>query len=233
MTNSILKDRDWTQKTLISYVVQSTKLWCYENWMIEKIYMNEELFERLVVAIEKQSTAFPWDSLISALALIASWITIFLLLKERAEKNRPYMQVSFELIRGSLACIVIRNTGSVPLELRKMRLQPDFVRQLPDKAQQRIAKKENLNITIFPEQKWVLGLDISVTNIINSFKQKSLKVEYEYLAHNKRHRKYIESTTIDFEDYSGFLVYISELDEFKNSVDKLHDTVKTLGFLNS
>ena len=43
--------------------------------------MNEELFERLVVAIEKQSTAFPWDSLISALALIASWITIFLLLK--------------------------------------------------------------------------------------------------------------------------------------------------------
>lgn len=50
---------------------------------------------------------------------------------------------------------------------------------------------------------------------------------------SKRHRKYIESTTIDFEDYSGFLVYISELDEFKNSVDKLHDTVKTLGFLNS
>lgn len=190
--------------------------------------MNEELFERLVVAIEKQSTAFPWDSLISALALIASWITIFLLLKERAEKNRPYMQVSFELIRGSLACIVIRNTGSVPLELRKMRLQPDFVRQLPDKTQQRIAKKENLNITIFPEQKWVLGLDISVTNIINSFKQKSLKVEYEYLAYNKRHRKYIESTVIDFEDYGGFLLYISELDEFKNSVDKLHGTVGRL-----
>ena len=76
-------------------------------------------------------------------------------------------------------------------------------------------------------------MEDSEKNIINSFKQKSLKVEYEYLAHNKRHRKYIESTTIDFEDYSGFLVYISELDEFKNSVDKLHDTVKTLGFLNS
>ena len=81
--------------------------------------MNEELFERLVVAIEKQSTAFPWDSLISALALIASWITIFLLLKERAEKNRPYMQVSFELIRGSLACIVIRNTGLFRLNYGK------------------------------------------------------------------------------------------------------------------
>ena len=55
--------------------------------------MNEELFERLVVAIEKQSTAFPWDSLISALALIASWITIFLLLKERAEKNLSLIHI--------------------------------------------------------------------------------------------------------------------------------------------
>lgn len=193
--------------------------------------MNEELFERLVVAIEKQSTAFPWDSLISALALIASWITIFLLLKERAEKSRPYMQVSFELVRGSLACIVIQNVGAVPLELRKMRLQHDFVCQLPDSAQRRIAQKENLNITIFPKQKWVLGLDIGVASIINNFKQKSLKIEYEYTAHNKYHRKYSESTTIDFEDYSAFLVYISELDEFKNSVDKLHNTVKTLEML--
>lgn len=189
--------------------------------------MNEELFERLVVAIEKQSTAFPWDRWISVLALVASWITIILLFKERAEKNRPYMQVSFELIRGSLACIVIRNTGSVPLELRKMRLQHEFVCQLPDSAQQRIAKKENLNITIFPGQKWVLGLDISVASIINNFKERSLKIEYEYTAHNKQHRKYSENTTIDFEDYSAFLVYISELDEFKNSVDKLHNTVKT------
>lgn len=33
---------------------------------------------------------------------------------------------------------------------------------------------------------------------------------------------------IDFEDYGGFLLYISELDEFKNSVDKLHGTVGRL-----
>ena len=64
--------------------------------------------------------------------------------------------------------------------------------------------------------------------LVKRCKQKSLKVEYEYLAHNKRHRKYIESTVIDFEDYGGFLLYISELDEFKNSVDKLHGTVGRL-----
>ncbi len=52
----------------------------------------EELLERLVIAVEQQNSAFPWDSVISILALIASWVTIFFLLKERSEKNRPYMQ---------------------------------------------------------------------------------------------------------------------------------------------
>ena len=124
--------------------------------------MKDELLERLVLAVEKQSSAFPWDSVISVLALIASWITIYFLLKERTEKNRPYMQVSFELVRGALACLVIRNTGTVPLELKSIELQTDFLAQLSAKAQERIAQKKYLNITIFPEQKWVLSLDVSV-----------------------------------------------------------------------
>ena len=33
----------------------------------------EELLERLVIAVEQQNSAFPWDSVISILALIASW----------------------------------------------------------------------------------------------------------------------------------------------------------------
>lgn len=190
--------------------------------------MKDELLERLVLAVEKQSSAFPWDSVISVLALIASWITIYFLLKERTEKNRPYMQVSFELVRGALACLVIRNTGTVPLELKSIELQTDFLAQLSAKAQERITQKKYLNITIFLEQKWVLSLDVSVTEIITRFKQKSLKIDYQYTKHSKSHKKYTESTVIDFEDYGGFLLYISELDEFKNSVDKLHGTVGRL-----
>ena len=159
MTNSILKDMGWTQKN--SDFLCGT---VHKTMMLRKLDDRINIYEWRTFWTTrccnwKQSTAFPWDSLISALALIASWITIFLLLKERAEKNRPYMQVSFELIRGSLACIVIRNTGSVPLEkLRKMRLQPDFVRQLPDKTQQRIAKKEKTWISRFSRNKNGFGV---------------------------------------------------------------------------
>ena len=76
----------------------------------------EELLERLVIAVEQQNSAFPWDSVISILALIASWVTIFFLLKERSEKNRPYMQISFELVRSTLACIVLRKNCELTKE---------------------------------------------------------------------------------------------------------------------
>lgn len=92
----------------------------------------EELLERLVIAVEQQNSAFPWDSVISILALIASWVTIFFLLKERSEKNRPYMQISFELVRSTLACIVLRNVGTVPLEVKSltlMKLSPNSCRR--------------------------------------------------------------------------------------------------------
>ena len=49
----------------------------------------EELLERLVIAVDQQNSAFPWDSVISILALLASWVTIFFLLKERSEKKSP------------------------------------------------------------------------------------------------------------------------------------------------
>ena len=38
-------------------------------------------------------------------------------------------------------------------------------------------------------------------------------------------RKYKEKISIDFEEYRGILDYISELDEFKNSVDKLNKSM--------
>lgn len=46
----------------------------------------EELLERLVIAVEQQNSAFPWDSVISILALIASWVTIFFCSRNEVRK---------------------------------------------------------------------------------------------------------------------------------------------------
>ena len=190
----------------------------------------EELLERLVIAVEQQNSAFPWDSVISILALIASWVTIFFLLKERSEKNRPYMQISFELVRSTLACIVLRNVGTVPLEVKSLTFNETFTKQLQTKTQERLKKKESTSIVIFPNQKWVISFDTNVFNIINDFEEKTVRIGYEYCKYGKN-KSYIEKIAIDFSEYSGFLNYISEVDEFKNSVDNLRKSIFSIDFL--
>lgn len=187
----------------------------------------EELFERLVIAVEQQNSAFPWDSVISILALIASWVTIFFLLKERSEKNRPYMQISFELVRSTLACVVLRNVGTVPLEVKSLTFNETFTKQLQTKTQDRLKKKESTSIMIFPGQKWIVSFDTNVSNIINDFKEKTVKIDYRYFKYGKK-KPYDDKVEIDFSEYAGFLDYISEVDEFKNSVDNLKKSMESI-----
>ena len=187
----------------------------------------EELLERLVIAVEQQNAAFPWDSAISLLALIASWITIFFLLKERSEKNRPYMQISFELVRSTLACVVLRNVGTVPLEVKSLIFNESFTKQLQEKTQKRLKKKETTSIVIFPGQKWVISFDTNVFNIIKDFDEKTVKIKYKYYKYGKK-KSYDEKIEIDFSEYGGFLDYISEVDEFKNSVDNLKKSMENI-----
>ena len=187
----------------------------------------EELLERLVIAVEQQNAAFPWDSVISVLALIASWITIFFLLKERSEKKRPYMQISFELVRSTLACVVLRNVGTVPLEVKSLIFNESFTKQLQEKTQKRLKKKETTSIVIFPGQKWVISFDTNVFNIIKDFDEKTIRIEYKYYKYGKK-KSYDEKIEIDFSEYGGFLDYISEVDEFKNSVDNLKKSMENI-----
>ena len=187
----------------------------------------EELLERLVIAVEQQNSAFPWNSVIAVLALIASWVTIFFLLKERSEKNRPYMQISFELVRSTLACVVLRNVGTVPLEVKSLSFNETFTKQLQMKTQERLKKKESASIVIFPGQKWIISFDTNVFNIINDFEEKTVKIDYRYFKYGKK-KPYDDKIEIDFSEYAGFLDYISEVDEFKNSIDNLKKSMESI-----
>lgn len=187
----------------------------------------EQLLERLVVALERHYTCFPWDTFISALLLICSWITIFLLLKERCEKIRPYMQISFELIRSSLACIVIRNVGTVPLEIKSLIFDEEFIGQLNAEKQEALKSKVSTNICVFPEQKWVISLDVNVFNIIKDFKKKKISIDYKYTKIRKS-RVYTEKVEINFLEYKSFLNYISKEDELKRSIVDLKIAIDNL-----
>ena len=170
--------------------------------------------------------SFDWASAVSAICSVVSLLAIVVLLKERNEKQRPYLQVSFELVKSSLVCLVIRNVGETPAQLKEILFNEDFVEQLPESAKDHAKDRRNLNISIYPKQQWVLCLDVITPTVLN-YQNTQLEITYTYLAKGKKH-KYTEIETIDFMDYSGFLVYISQMDELTNQVKKLGDGLETL-----
>ena len=188
----------------------------------------EELFERLVIAVEQQSFTFPWSDVMSTfLSFAAILVTIILWQKERYDRNCPHMQISFELVRSTLACLTLRNVSEVPIEVRSLVYNADFTTQLPEKVQKRLKKMSETNIAIFPGQKWVVSFDVNVFEILNKYEVQTVGIQYEYCRYGKK-KRYKETIQIDFSEYSSMLVYISDVDEFKNSVDKLDRTVERL-----
>ena len=142
-------------------------------------------------------------------------------------KNRPYMQISFELVRSTLACIVLRNAGTVPLEVKSLTFNENFTKQLQTKTQERLKRKESTSIVIFPGQKWIISFDTNIFNIIKEFDEKKVRIDYKYSKCRKK-KVYNETVEIDFSEYGGFLDYISEVDEFKQSVDDLRKSMENI-----
>lgn len=169
---------------------------------------------------------FSVQDTISILALIASWITIWVLLKEKMDANRPYVQVSFELIRANLACVVIRNTGNVPVSICDISFNKDFISQLPEDDERRLLENGISDMRIFPNKQWAICLGVIVPTILK-YKNTNMEVEYSYKRIGRK-KIYKESTNIDFNQYSKCLVYISEIDELREVNKKIAEDIKTL-----
>lgn len=185
-----------------------------------------ESINNLAAALVQLATT-DWTGSVSAICSMISLITIIILLIERSEKKRPYLQVSFELVRSSLVCLVIRNVGETPAQLKELKFNSDFVKQLPPNAQKSAADRTNLNISIHPKQQWVLCLDVITPNVLQ-YENTQLEVSFAYVAKGKRKRKYKDTEIINFNDYSGFLIYISEVDELRDEVKKLTQAMKAI-----
>ena len=184
----------------------------------------QQAIQELTQEIHQINTTFDWASAVSAVCSVISLIAIVILLKERKEKQRPYLQISFELVKSSLVCLVIRNVGSTPASLKEIIFNKDFVNQLPQKAKEHSKDRKDLNISIYPNNQWVLCLDV-ITPTVLEYENTKLEVSYTYTAKNKK-KRYKEQEIVEFKDYSGFLVYISEIDEMRNEIKKLGNTLE-------
>lgn len=78
----------------------------------------ENLIQELIDAVNRNAQVSGWEILTSICSVI-SLVAIVILLIERKEKKRPYLQITFELIRDNLVCLVLRNVGETPAILQQ------------------------------------------------------------------------------------------------------------------
>ena len=82
-------------------------------------------------------------------------------------------------------------------------------------------------MNIFPNKKWILCLGVIIPDILENYNKKDLKVVYTYTKLNKN-KTYTETSEIDFQQYSKFLVYISEIDELKRVNKDINSEIKKI-----
>lgn len=186
----------------------------------------EELIRELIQSVDNLNK-FSWSDLISLVSLIGAWVTIFFLIKDKIENKRSYLQITFELVRDNLTCIVLRNVGNVPLELKQIKFDEDFVNQLPERERSGLIDNKINNMKIFPGKQWIICLGVIVPEILENYEIESLRIDYEYSKIGKK-RRYKETTDVDFTQYSIMLVYVSEIDELRNQNKKLERELKNI-----
>lgn len=177
-----------------------------------------ELLERIAAALEQQNGIPIWEIVINVIPWIGVLVTIAFLLIEKYERRRPYLEISFELVRSTMTCLVIRNVGDTPAELRSMNFNREFTKQLSEEKRYALEKKKDMKVTIFPKHYWVLSLDKNIFDVIK-FPYTELEIEYTY-SKIKRNKRYKGDVVIDFKEYGSFLLYLSEIDEFKTMTEK-------------
>lgn len=179
--------------------------------------------------IEKSNSSFDIPSFVSAICSVISLIAIILLVIERAEKRRPYLQVSLQLLRSNLTCLVLKNVGTEPLTLHNIVFNKEFIEQLPERDDEKFDSFREIDVSIFPNCQRVICLGTTNTDIMLNFKMQTLVASYEYSkAGSKSHRHYNEHHNLSFQDYAFFLEYISDIDELKKEVRKTNDKLHLL-----
>ncbi len=98
--------------------------------------------------------------------------------------------------------------GETPAILRKISFSERFVKQLPSGGRTHLQNRDDLSLTLYPNQQWVIDLNI-ISSTVFQYKCHILDVTLEYSKPGKGTRRYKEKSSICFDDYMSFLVYIS------------------------
>jgi len=151
-------------------------------------------------------------------------VPVIYLIIDKWHDNKPNIAISFELIRSSLVCLMIRNLHKHAAELLSLKLDVAFLSQLGQVQQDAFNNMQNTNIYIPAGKYWVLNLGICTFDIIGKFKSTKMTLEYSFKKTGRK-KIYTNKLYVDFKNYAHLMIYISELDEINSSLKKIDKTI--------
>lgn len=152
-------------------------------------------------------------------------IPVGILIYDKINSKKPKITINFELIRSSLACIVIHNYGDTAAELHSLTFNEEFLLELDKDVAKHLLTIKNTKIYLAPGQKWIINFKTNIFNIINDFQNKECQLTYTFSNPMRKH-KYKDVNNINFDNYSYFTLYTSELGEINNTLGKFQNDLK-------
>jgi len=190
--------------------------------------MDKEILLKILYEVQNIKSNYDfWFSLIEIICTVVLVVPVIILIKEKIDSSKPKVIINFEIIRSSLACVVIRNVSNQPAELVSLEFNDEFLNELDERLKNKLLGLKNTKIFIAPNQKWVVNFETNIFEIINKFETKKCIMNYSYVkaGRNKKNKGNVE---INFENYSFFTLYISELDEINQTLKKQNNLLEKI-----
>ena len=140
------------------------------------------------------------------------------------EANRAFVTVTFEVVRGGLLVLQIKNEGHRIADKVNIHLAPKFVENLPDEFAQRHAEmlcKSVFQLGIGQAKYLTLGGNIQLESIASEL----LSVEISY---QDSFAQYHETSEIDCSQYFWELLYESPTDDLYQEIKKLSKSLQSI-----
>lgn len=135
------------------------------------------------------------------------------LILQRELSFRPYIQISFEIIRGALLCFKIKNTGNQAAFETKVRVNDEFIQSLDDLEREGLGELNRAAFFLATNQEllFIIGGRTQFDRIAKT----PAIFDISYCA-----GKYRDCVTIDLKQYSFALVEEDPLLELARSFEK-------------
>lgn len=136
------------------------------------------------------------------------------MIRQYKEENRPIVTVRFEVIKAGLLCFVIRNEGPIAAHDVRIKVNQDFVDNLPDEFDRRGLERLN-NSVFFLASKQELTLLFGSQLQFKIISKIIAKIDISY------DNKYYEYTEIDIKQYEFLILLRTALEDISSSVESI------------